>query len=122
MPLAKPTKPARISGCNATMTINTREWTKGAAGSAVPATVATKGDIPVRLDVVTPGEAYRMGHKTDVKIYRLRAPLKHPDGTLIPLKHNQTVTIGGVDYTLVGSGFPQGQSGIQMATVRKEQA
>lgn len=120
MPPAGPIKPARISGCNTTMTINTKEWSKDAAGAAVPSTVATVSDVPVRLDTLSPGQAFRMGHMADSTLYRLRAPMKALNGVLITLKHSQTVTIGGVDYTLIGNGFPQGRSGVQMATLQKE--
>jgi hypothetical protein len=117
MAVSKITKPARLKGTNATMTINTKGWTKDAAGGPVPANVATKTDIAVRFDTLSPREAFQQGHSADLTLYRLKAPVKHADGTVITLLHNQTVTIDSVEYECVGKGIPQGNSGIQIVTL-----
>jgi len=120
MVLAKPNKPTKIRGSNASMTINTKGWTKDAAGAALPTTSATETNVPIRINRLSPGQVYWMGHASDSSLYRVRCPVMMPDGSNITLTHDQTVTIDSVEYSVLGPGQPMGSSSFQHVIVRKQ--
>lgn len=119
MALAGIDRPARIRGMNASMTITTQEWTADAAGAAKPSAASTVMNVPCRLNVVSGGEAVRMGFAVNETVYRLRCSLRAANGTDIRLLANQIVTISGVVYEIIGSGKPEGRSGLQTAVVKR---
>lgn len=119
MALTRPTRPPKISGTNTTMTITTVEWTTDAMGQAFPEPVSTRSGISVRLDTLSPSEAFRYGHAVNDTIYRLLAPVKDSSGVSITLTHTQYVSIGSIEYEVLGEGKPEGSSGWQTATLRR---
>lgn len=119
MALAGIDRPARIRGMNASATITTQDWTTDAAGAAKPAAASTTSNVPCRLDVMSGGQAVRMGFEVNETVHRLRCPVRAAGGADIRLLANQIVTVGGVVYEIIGSGKPEGRSGIQTAVVKR---
>jgi len=120
MPLAKPTKPAKIRGLNATATISTQEWATDTAGASKPSVTSTKTNVPCRLDTLNPSEAVRYGYSVNETVYRVLMPVLHPDGTNIVLSNQQFLTIDSIKYQISGEGKPEGDSGKQTAIVKRK--
>ena len=125
MTFVKPDKPTKLRGVRGTMDIVTNADTTTASGMYVPGSATTVTDIPITMSIVTPSEAFKLGHDTDETIWRLRAPIRHQDGSDIRLTHNQYIVVTDAqftaeDFTVIGRGQMQGRSGIQTAIVRRE--
>jgi len=128
MPLAKPTKPAKIRGTDAVITIVTQDFDNlSASGMPYPSTGTTELRVPCRIDTVSPGEAFKYGHAVNETVYRLLAPTRAPDGSAITLKHNQYITVtshptiaASTAMQVNGDGKPEGDSGWQTAILKRE--
>ena len=122
----KPDKPAKIRGMSGTLTISTDAGSVSADGMYTRGTATTETSVPASLSIASPAEAFKMGHDTDETVYKLRCPLRHPDGTDIRLTHDQRLTMTNAEYPsggafiVIGRGQPQGRSGIQTAIARKD--
>lgn len=126
MTFIKPDKPAKLRGMRGVMTITTNAASKDADGMYVPGAATNTLSVPARLDVMSPGEAVRMGHDTDETVYRLRCNVRHQDGADIRITHDQRLTItspehpSGGKFVVIGRGHSQGRSGIQTVIVKLE--
>ena len=126
MAFDKPDKPAKLRGMRGTLTIHTRGIEKDSAGMYKPTTTTDKEDIACTLEVMSPGEAFRNGHDTDLTMYRIKLCVRHQDGSDIRLSHGQDITVtsnyfpSGRAMSVIGSGHQQGRSGIQMVIAREE--
>lgn len=121
----KPDKPTKLRGVSGTMSIITSASGVSASGMYSPGAATTVADIPIKMNIVTPAESFKLGHDMDETIWRLRCPIRHQDGSDIRLEHNQYVVITNAeftaeDFTVIGRGQMQGRSGIQTAIVRRE--
>lgn len=126
MTFIKPDKPAKLRGMRGMMTITTYAESQDANGSYVRGAATNVMNVPARLDVVSPGEAVRMGHDSDETVYRLRCNVRYQDGSDIRTTHDQVLTItspefpSGAAFRVIGRGQPMGRSGFQNAVVRRE--
>lgn len=117
----RPDRPGTLRGMDSQATISTQDWIKDAWGASKPSVVSTASNIPCRLDVMSPGSAVRMGFSVNETVYRFRCPVRNElDGSDIRILANQIVTVGGVIYTVAGSGKPEGRSGIQTAILKRQ--
>lgn len=128
MPLAKPPKPAKIRGTNATITLVRQDFGNlSASGMPYPSTGSTELLIPCTIEALSPGEAFKYGHAVNETVYRLLTNVRAPDGSDIVLKHNQYIIVtshpsiaASTEMQINGAGKPEGDSGWQTAILKVE--
>jgi hypothetical protein len=124
--VGKPDKPAKLRGMGASCSIETPGTQTDSYGMYAPTSQTLVENIPCSLNQMSTAEAVQYGKDTDKTMYRLRLPIRSPDGVDIRLTHGQGVIVtsntfpSGVRMVVIGRGAPQGQSGMQLLSVMEE--